>query len=127
VKRLCAHILIAAVLFNSMSMALCEVCKVHILIHHYLEHVDRDSQTTFHDFLAMHYCEEDIDNSDHEKHTQLPFKKFDHKVAADAFFSALYIEIPLLISVYHVNEYPSTNDFFYLNSNLSSLFRPPRV
>jgi hypothetical protein len=67
-------ILIANTLFG-------ELLRLPRLIHHYNEHVIWDNNTSFLDFMAVHYAAEiNHPDDEHGDHQRLPLKSVDHSI-----------------------------------------------
>lgn len=98
-----------------------------MLVEHYVEHQQRNSNLTFSDFLAMHYLDNDINDNDEERDRQLPFKNIDHHVS-----HFVFIPNQNRNHTPNVNIVPedsrtkiiSANNLRH-NPHLGALFRPP--
>lgn len=58
------------------SSLITEAVKMPTLFSHYIDHVHRNPDIDFLDFLSMHYWGNDIKDSDWNQDMKLPFKKF---------------------------------------------------
>lgn len=117
-------ILLILVAINSLSLQ--HIFKVPVLIVHYFEHQQRGPDITVIEYLSMHYGGQDINDNDHERDMQLPFKKVDFSQSG----TALFLNQP---SQFNFNDFPSdqrylvTNSEDHSSSHLGSLFKPPRL
>ena len=98
-----------------------------VILVHYAQHVDRDSDLSMSDFLSMHYWGNDMNDNDEQQDKQLPFKSlststmlvFTHPGNVTISFNAYESRLVRSISQFR-------NVFFSRNA-LSSLLRPPIV
>jgi hypothetical protein len=117
-------ILLVIVSVNSLSLQ--HIFKLPVLIVHYFEHQQRGPDITVIEFLSMHYWGQDINDNDHERDMQLPFKKFDFSQSGTTLFLNQS-------SQFTFNDFPSeqqytvTNSEDHVSQHLGSLFKPPRL
>lgn len=62
-----------------------ELCKLPLLIQHYIEHKAQNHNITFFGFLDMHYAHGDVKDADYDKDMKLPFKTISLNTTAIAF------------------------------------------
>ncbi len=55
-----------------------QLVKVPALIHHYQEHKQAYSDIGFVEYVLMHYGKHQEKDNDASRHSQLPFKQWDH-------------------------------------------------
>jgi hypothetical protein len=115
-------LIIAAV--NSLSLQ--HIFKVPVLVVHYFEHQQRGPDITVIEFLSMHYWGQDINDNDHERDMQLPFKKFDISQSVTALFFQPSSQFNFSDFPLHA-EYTITNSEDHISQHLGSLFKPPRL
>jgi hypothetical protein len=79
VKRWISTLLAIILLQAACSMG--QVLRLPTLIHHFQEHQQEDPESTFFDFLAIHYSPEiNHPDDEHKDHENLPFKTVDFSV-----------------------------------------------
>ena len=108
------------------SLSLQQVLKLPVLVAHFFEHQQRGYSITVMEYLSMHYWGQDIDDNDHDRDMQLPFKKVDASQSSMTFFvpstfDVVSLDFPVKISY----AFPESDDIS--SSHLGSLFRPPRL
>lgn len=117
-------ILLFVMAINSLSLQ--QLFKIPVLISHFFEHQQRNESITFMDYLSMHYWGSDIDDNDHDRDMQLPFKKGDLGHSFQTFFIEHRIELV-------VENFPSERSYGVIksqnhtSSHFGSLFKPPRL
>ncbi len=112
-------------LFSNMSLY--QLCKIPVLVQHFREHRQIDSNLSLLDFFSMHYWSAANDNdNDQERDKQLPFKEF-HKVAFEQLSSPVKPFPQKLVFHFYKTSFPITDEFSLPDPGISSLFRPPKA
>lgn len=114
--------------FLSANTAFGEVFKLPLLIHHYFEHSQKDSDNSIIDFLAKHYTE-DINhqhNDDHHDHDKLPFKTINVHAVQIVYFPLLFIDFSRQIAEKEL-KIPILQQQNYSNAYPSSIWQPPKI
>ena len=99
-----------------------------VLVQHFIEHRQMNSDITFWQFLNMHYATGDVKNADHDKDTELPFKAHDNCVASitNVYLPAQKISITKPVQILE-NKHFKTPEQFLLSTFLSNIWQPPRI
>lgn len=126
VKKLCIYILIFLVNLNTSFFE--ELFKVPVLVQHFLEHQEQNTELSFQQFLAMHYGNKDINDNDDDRDMQLPYKKLNHQDVTHFVFipNRFYTSLVRIIPVDSQSQNHYKNNFLH-NPHLGVLFRPPIV
>ncbi len=99
-----------------------------VLVQHFIEHREVNNDITFWQFLNMHYLKDDVNNADHDKDMQLPFKAHDNCVAS---ISSVYLPTQKICITKPVqvveNKHFKTPEPFLLSTFLSNIWQPPRI
>ena len=110
------------------SLCLDQLLKLPVLCQHYNEHKETNKNLDVLDFLAMHYLGDDLNDNDHDKDMQLPFKNISGYSLQLVFIPtdkhAIYL--PFTIGLTQTNSIPYTCNL-HSNPALFSVFRPPIV
>lgn len=115
-------------IFISANTAFGQIWRLPELLHHFIEHNEKD-QTTFVEFLQLHYGEK-INHPDdqHQHHQKLPFKAIHVNVT-----QTLSIPNDQAIAIEQiVFEQPTpvlviSHQFLFSSDVLSSIWQPPRI
>ena len=108
-----------------------QLLKIPVLIQHYQEHKQMDSDITFWQFMSMHYSQPDDHDADHEKDMKLPFKTDDGCIS---FITAVYvtpsattISTEVIKPIYYSEKKEHFQKQVSLQSSfLASIWQPPR-
>ncbi|WP_162915625.1 hypothetical protein [Paraflavitalea soli] len=124
-KKGCLYILFFILLLNDTSLN--QFVKLPVMLAHFTEHRQRDSQIGFIQFLAMHYWGTDLNDNDNDRDAQLPYKKVDiHSIDHPVIPTIRpVIEKHLVLSSVVVQ--PVFNNDLLPQPALGSLFRPPKI
>jgi hypothetical protein len=126
VQRKAAFILL--LLFLASSSTFNQLLKLRVLVTHYVEHQQRDSNLSIIDFLSMHYWGTDANDNDENRDRELPFKTINaHSFQITFLSSSKTITIKRMAQPIIVADYPELDDSHLPNPALNSLFRPPRA
>jgi hypothetical protein len=92
-----------------------------------LEHKKLNKEIGFVDFLSMHYWGKDLNDNDHDRDMQLPFKKTSEQTCFQ-----LALPLQKIIHEKHffilVDEQFATHpDENLTDKSLDSIFRPPKI
>lgn len=115
------------ILFISANTAFGQLLRLPELIHHYIEHNEKD-QSTFFEFIQLHYGKK-INHPDdqHHHHQKLPFKAM-HVNGAHSLSTPNYhaIKIEQIVFEKSTELADMTNQFLFSSDVLSSIWQPPR-
>jgi hypothetical protein len=118
---LCVHLL------NTTPLG--ELCKLPILVEHYIEHKKADGDITVFEFLRMHYFNGDPKDADYDTDMKLPFKTI------NAHMDLLVVmeqHTPNFVLWQHNQigsknqKFPQTSSNFHSN-HLYAIWQPPRL
>ncbi len=106
-----------------------EVIKAPLLLLHYLEHLEEQSDMSLEDFFEMHYMNGIVFDEDFEKDMQLPFKILDFaNLPIFVFSESKFFTIGEQINTYIlIPKLPNTLDFLLSDANLLGIFHPPKI
>lgn len=115
-------------IFLSANTAFGQLYKLPVLIHHYLEHVDWDNNSSFIDFLSKHYVAEIKHPDDkHHDHQKLPFKSIGcHTIHVVATVSQPHSSFSQIILLGVELKKSIRNQQHYSSAHLNSIWQPPR-
>lgn len=117
-------LLLVTMTINSLSLH--QVLKLPVLVAHYFEHKQRGQAITVMEYLSMHYWGQDIDDNDHDRDMQLPFKKVDLSHSSMTLFvPSTFDVVSFDFPVKKSYAFPESDDI--ASNHLGSLFRPPRL
>ncbi|MBL7811885.1 MAG: hypothetical protein JNL57_06640 [Bacteroidetes bacterium] len=71
-KRGISVLLLSVYFFTATGFS--QLVRLPVLLHHYLEHQEKNENTGFGEFLSLHYLEDTQDKDLHHDHERLPFK-----------------------------------------------------
>jgi len=104
-----------------------ELFKLPAFCAHYLEHRSLDSSIDLLEFLSMHYFGNDLNDNDHDRDMELPFKKIDGHVSFQIVFAPAgklsFGERPVFPTPQLA--LPDSRDFNLSDPSSGGLFRPP--
>ena len=99
-----------------------------MLVEHFTEHREENSQLTLLQFLYMHYATEGVPDADKAKDMKLPFKTHDNCVAS---FINVYLPSQKVVIKEPVrfieNQHLKTPEQFHKSTFLSYIWQPPRI
>lgn len=123
--RIGIYILTFLVSFN--SLCLDQLLKLPVLCQHYNEHKETNKNLDVLDFLAMHYLGDDLNDNDHDKDMQLPFKGMDNhtlNLIMTPFTEAADI---IFFSLQNDRQKVNTKKHLHSISLYTTLLRPPSM
>jgi hypothetical protein len=105
-----------------------QLVKIPVLIEHFIEHKEKNTELSLWQFLDMHYAHGDVKDADYDRDMQLPFKSHDGCIS-----SLMPVFVPGSFSLILERPIPlENNNYFiyteqFLNSAfLSSIWQPPK-
>jgi hypothetical protein len=107
---------------------LSQLFKLPLLVEHFTEHRQENSDITLWDFLCMHYAHGIVKDADYDKDMKLPFKTHDGctnstiSPFAPTNFSTEIVKTVISES----RSFPSYKEAFTASSFLSTIWQPPR-
>ena len=115
-------ILIANTLFG-------ELLRLPRLIHHYNEHVIWDNNTSFIDFMAVHYAAEiNHPDDEHGDHQRLPLKAVDYSILqVVTVVPSANFSLNRMVVAYIEQQNALQPRQFYSSAYLDSIWQPPRA
>ena len=121
--------LISAVLFTGTPLQ--QLLKLPVLVQHYFEHKQTNSALSFAGFLKLHYFEEeeDEDDTDYGRDSQLPFKSM-ALIVSPALLNVPAVTRYELTAKPEVNTYQSyspVSKILIPSQYLSSIWQPPKM
>lgn len=110
------------------STELNQLMKFPLFIKHFIEHQDKDAQLTLERFIAMHYADQDINDSDQDEDMKLPFKTHNTCVSSSSVSFVPNNLGDLIINVVcsEQKSYSNYQEEFLPSSYLSSIWQPPK-
>ena len=116
-------------IFLSTNTELHQLFQLPVLIHHFLEHQNREPDESFADFLSEHYSDhQNHSDTDHHDHDNLPFKTTNCATAhiSLAFINHFQFSITRQ-TVFHDKISPIYNETFYSSAVVSNIWQPPKI
>lgn len=103
-----------------------ELIKLPLLVEHYMEHKQQNSNLTILNFLHIHYQAQHVFDADYDKDMKLPFKS--HTPISSVVFYPLIQEYKTIqkVDFKYKKEFLYTYSFSYSSISLSSIWQPPR-
>ena len=100
-----------------------------LLIEHFMEHQEENSNMTLWKFLYVHYASGDVKDADYDKDMKLPFKSHENCVMA---ISNIFLPLSGQISISQPAAFLQKKNFVrkdrFINSSfLSNIWQPPRI
>jgi len=105
-----------------------ELLYIPTLLHHYSEHKALDKNTSFFDFLSVHYSNQiNHPDDEHHDHEKLPYKKADkHLFSVVSLKSVLFFSLKVIqfnvLKIHNLN-YQTSN---CVSGFISSIWQPPK-
>lgn len=120
--------LISAVLFTGTPLQ--QLLKLPVLVQHYFEHKQTNNSLSFANFLKLHYFEEeeDEDDNDYSRDSQLPFKSM-ALIVSPALLNVPAVANYELTAKPEVNTYEGyspVSETLIPAQYLSSIWQPPK-
>lgn len=105
---------------------LSELVKLPLMVEHYVEHKEKNSNLTIWGFLRIHYQGKDVFDADYDKDMKLPFKSYTS--ICSVVFYPLTQEYKTIqkINYKYKKQNLYTYSFLYSSTFLSSIWQPPR-
>lgn len=108
---------------------LSQLVKLPILVEHFIEHKEKNSNLSLWEFLNMHYAQSDDHDGDRDKDMKLPFKSHDGCinttiVALPSTNIGTLSAKPICIEK---KAYSIYTENFLSSSHLSSIWQPPKA
>jgi hypothetical protein len=127
VKKLFAILLLFIYLISLTELS--QLVKLPILVEHFIEHKEKNSNLSLWEFLNMHYAQSDDHDGDRDKDMKLPFKSHDGCinttiVALPSTNIGTLSEKPICIEK---KAYSIYTENFLSSSHLSSIWQPPKA
>lgn len=110
---------------------LSQLLKLPILIEHYFEHKEKNSDLSFSTFLELHYSEDHFKghphDEDYDQDKRLPFMMHSSTLNF-VFISPLNINLDVADKTYveKASDFPFENEFLINKIYLSSIWQPPK-
>lgn len=125
-KRLAGYIILSAYLLSFTELH--NLARIPVLLSHYHEHRQQESQLSFWSFLKLHYAAPQVMDDDYKRDRQLPFRDAD----CGHITSTCICEItPLTISldppVEESNKYQQVDEHSKPLTAAFDIFQPPRI
>jgi hypothetical protein len=125
-KKLFAISFLLIYLFSTTELS--QLLKTPLLVEHFIEHREENSQLTLLQFLYMHYAMEDVKDADNAKDMKLPFKTHDNCIAS---FINVYPPSQSLLLIKPVrfveNQHLKTPEQALQSTFPSNIWQPPRI
>lgn len=126
-KKLFAILLLFIYLISLTELS--QLVKLPILVEHFIEHKEKNSNLSLWEFLNMHYAQSDDHDGDRDKDMKLPFKSHDGCinttiVALPSTNIGTLSEKPICIEK---KAYSIYTENFLSSSHLSSIWQPPKA
>ncbi len=125
-KKIFAISFLFIYLFSTTELS--QLLKMPILIQHFIEHREVNSDITLWQFLNMHYASGDVKYADHEKDMELPFKAHDNCVASitNVYLPTQKISIIKPVQILEKKHFKTPEQFLF-STFLSNIWQPPRI
>lgn len=105
-----------------------QLVKIPVLIEHFIEHKEKNTELSIWQFLDMHYAHDDVNDKDYDRDMQLPFKSHDGCIS-----SLMPVFVPVSFTTNlpkaipsEKNEYSVYTEQFLNSAFLSSIWQPPK-
>jgi hypothetical protein len=126
VKRGVAIFFLSAYLISLTELN--QFVKLPLLVKHFIEHKEKDTNISFLQFLDMHYAQDNVKDADYDEDMKLPFKSHDGCVNASVVVfipSNFSYSIPKPLSS-EKNSYTIYSEDDLNSSFPSSIWQPPK-
>lgn len=103
--------------------------KLPVLVQHFLEHREKDPDTTLAAFLTEHYAAIDVVDDDYDRDMQLPFKSAEYTLlSVIPFIPQSGFEVQKVFTTFNVSPvYPTINATLLPNTTVGTIWQPPRA
>ena len=121
-----------AILFLSIYLIslteLNQLVKLPLLVEHFIEHKEKDGNLSLIAFLNMHYSQTDVQDNDHDKDMQLPFKSHDGCINSItiAFIPNNFEGLSTKPTFTETRSFSVYHEEFLQSTFLSSIWQPPK-
>jgi hypothetical protein len=125
-KKIATSVLLLIYLFSATAIG--ELLKLPMLVEHYYDHRQENTNTSLMAFLIMHYQTEDGTDKDAKEDSQLPFKSMEH-AATVAFVSLIppsFIDITVKPDRPILRSFGIYKELFLPSQYLVAIWQPPR-
>lgn len=116
---------IILVLIMAQETGLDQLAKLPTLFSHFNQHQRRDQRVSFIDYLAMHYCGNDINDDDDKEDMQLPFKRVELRITQTFTLPEIQTVIRGQYVKFIRREYPEHQQLHFPDPGATATFRPP--
>jgi hypothetical protein len=123
-----------SILFLSLSLLaqteFHQLLKIPVLIQHFIEHCEKDANTSLIAFLKEHYSAFDERDADYDRDMELPFKSSDCVNGVNIIYCAPLwegISTENLSADLRSVEYPRVPSYSYPQSFSGNIWQPPRT
>lgn len=128
-KKYCS-ILFASIYLFSVSQVN-ELLKMPILVTHFMEHQQENSNLTLWDFLCEHYAHGEVFDADYDKDMKLPFKSNHSGCSCSSIITFLE---PIPIFAFESKTFSKSYKkpsfgctFSFISNYQSSIWQPPKI
>ncbi|MEM0541079.1 hypothetical protein WFZ85_00470 [Flavobacterium sp. j3] len=126
VKRSLAVVFLSLYLFSTTEFH--ELLKLPILFEHFESHKKETPTISFWEFLCIHYAHGQVQDDDHDKDMQLPYKSHDSS-CSNNFISILPDQKNTIVKIIPSTIKKNTSKFrvvFITNCFTNSIWQPPK-
>lgn len=125
-KKLAATLFLIVHLFSPDEVY--QLTKISVFFDHYAEHKILSPGISFVGYLVQHYIEDSVNDFDHERDMQLPFKTSDHfsAPASPAFVPDSIVVFRINSSAITISKTYISDDLFIPSDFLSGIWQPPK-
>ncbi|MEO9021380.1 MAG: hypothetical protein ABI237_05335 [Ginsengibacter sp.] len=126
-KKLFAILFLSIYLFSTTELS--QLLKIPLLVEHFTEHREENSQLTLWHFLYMHYAMDDVHDADYAKDMKLPFKSHDNCVASSIINVYLPSQKVIITKPVQLikSQHFKTREPFLQSAFQSNIWQPPRI
>lgn len=105
-----------------------QLVKLPVLIEHFIEHKQKNTDLSLLEFLDMHYAHGDVKDADYDKDMKLPFKSYDGciSISTIAFIPNTFEYLDAKPVFTECKSYFFFTEKFLEASYLSSIWQPPK-
>jgi len=106
-----------------------QILKLPVLVQHFMEHKERDPETTLLAFLTEHYAAIDVVDEDYDRDMQLPFKSPEFTLlSVIPFIPQTGFVVEKEITAFSPTPvYLITNDTLLPETTVGTIWQPPRA
>ena len=125
-KSVFLHIIIVFTALNVVTLN--QLTKTPLLIIHYIDHLQRNDNISFGDFIQMHYFENDTNDNDDQQDKQLPLKDFDLNYTIVIALPPDFLNFNSLPLIFKSEStFPLCRAKRLASTFISGTYRPPRI